>query len=70
MNNNEPITLSKQARCLSNTAKALRILAPDFQSEPFWVPISCIHDDSEVYEAGHTGKLAVPYWFAYKQGWV
>jgi hypothetical protein len=35
----------------------------------FWVPLSVIHDDSEVYADGHTGKLVVHRWFAEKERW-
>lgn len=31
-----------------------------------WVPQSQVHEDSEVYDAGHTGKLVVTGWFADK----
>ena len=31
-----------------------------------WVPLSQIHDDSEVYEKGHKGKLVVTQWLADK----
>lgn len=33
-----------------------------------WVPQSVIHDDSEVYQAGHKGKLVVKAWWANKNG--
>ena len=32
-----------------------------------WIPKSCIHDDSEVYAIGHSGKLIVKSWFALKE---
>jgi len=32
-----------------------------------WVPKSVIHDDSEVYAKGHSGKLVVKGWWAEKE---
>ena len=32
------------------------------------VPVSALHDDSEVYEVEHKGKLVVKRWFASKKG--
>lgn len=54
------------ARALKETAKALLIDAGD---EQVWVPKSVIHDDSEVYAAGHEGELVVQAWFGRKHGW-
>lgn len=34
-----------------------------------WVPDSQIHDDSEVSEQGHEGKLVVTKWWAEKNGY-
>ena len=33
-----------------------------------WIPKSVVHDNSEVYQDGHTGKLVVKGWFAEKDG--
>lgn len=35
-----------------------------------WIPQSCIHEDSEVYGEGHTGKLVVFEWWARTKGLV
>jgi hypothetical protein len=37
-----------------------------------WIPKSCIHDDSEVYDAlnNATGDLVVMRWFAEKEGYA
>jgi hypothetical protein len=32
------------------------------------VPVSALHDDSEVYAVEHKGKLVVKSWFASKKG--
>lgn len=37
--------------------------------EPFWVPKSVLHDNSEVYAVGHSGSLVVKTWWAEKEGW-
>lgn len=34
-----------------------------------WIPRSQIHDDSEVYDEGHSGRLVVTQWFAEQKGW-
>lgn len=33
-----------------------------------WIPKSVIHDDSEVYQEGHEGRLVLAGWFADKEG--
>lgn len=33
-----------------------------------WIPKSQIHDDSEVWRAGQSGKLVITGWFADKEG--
>lgn len=32
--------------------------------EEVWIPKSQIHDDSEVFEEGHSGTLVIPEWLA------
>jgi hypothetical protein len=34
-----------------------------------WVPRSVIHDDSEVFEIEHRGRLVVKTWFVEKHNW-
>lgn len=56
---------------IAATEKAIKVRGVhpnDDRSE--WIPRSVIHDDSEVYEDGHRGKLVVRPWFARKQGWL
>jgi len=67
---NDPVELSKEAACYKETDKALCVVAVDFQPEPFWIPKSCIHDNSECYKKGTSGTIVVKYWFALKQGWT
>jgi len=35
-----------------------------------WIPQSQIHDDSEVFAQGHTGKVIVKNWWAEKESLV
>lgn len=35
-----------------------------------WVPKSVLHDDSEVYAPGTSGKLVVSAWWAEEQGYL
>ncbi len=60
-------------RCIKQTDKALLCKPLDQlpgDDEPFWVPQSQIHDDSEVYGQGDEGELVVTTWYATKEGWV
>lgn len=59
-------------KAVGGTDKALRVIGvhakdPDKHE---WIPLSQIHDDSEVYEPGHEGTLVVKGWFARKNGWA
>jgi hypothetical protein len=59
-----------KATVLRDTGKALLIEAEELDSEE-WVPKSCIHDDSEIFEDGQEpGELIVKEWFAREKGWV
>ena len=51
-----------------SSKKALLVQLP-FEDEPRWIPMSVIHDDSEVHnETTKSGKLVVKAWFADKEG--
>lgn len=56
-----------RCECLHETDKAL--LVDVGEPDGVWVPKSQIHDDSEVYENGGTGKLVVSKWIAEQKGW-
>ena len=45
---------------------------PNFEDDfpETWWPKSVIHDDSEVYDLGHEGRLVVKHWAAVKRGWA
>ncbi len=54
------------------TPKALLVRAPVGEGGKLidvWVPQNCIHDDSDVWKEGHTGKLVVYSWFVERQPW-
>jgi hypothetical protein len=77
----------ENVRCTKRTDKAIYVEAPDLDPIPCrksdldrcWLPLSAVHDDSEVYEVGHHGKLVVHAWIVDKKksqpadptpGWV
>lgn len=49
--------------CKSETLRELE------GEDEVWIPRSQIHDDSEVYEADHVGKLIVSSWLARQRNW-
>lgn len=63
------------------TGKAALVAFSDFaddieidaieDEDAFWIPNSCIHEDSECYgDAGTKGKLIVKSWWAARQGLI
>ena len=42
----------------------------DHEGEEAWVPKSQVHDDSEAYKKGQSGKIVLPLWLAEKEGWA
>ena len=38
--------------------------------EPYWIPKSQIHDNSEVWKKGDVGMIVVTEWFARKMEWI
>jgi len=55
-----------EGKCTRATDKA--ILVELESGEELWIPSSCLHDDSEVYQAGHEGDVVVLTWWAEKNG--
>lgn len=44
---------------------AIQVRIPEHRNgKPIWIPQSQIHDDSEVYKKGTSGKLIVTQWIA------
>lgn len=49
------------------------LLVEDENGEEVWIPLSQIHDDSEIWDeskVGEQGKLVIPEWLATKKGWL
>jgi len=42
----------------------------EFDGKNEWIPVSKIHDNSEVWEPGQTGELVIPEWLAIEKGLV
>ncbi len=60
-------------RVAAGSDKALKIQFTDDDRPPLWVPISVIHDDSEIFERtgeNSEGTLIVKQWWAEKEGLV
>jgi hypothetical protein len=55
-------TVAEDAEAIRETDAALLVRMDDGAER--WFPKSVIHDDSTVYEVGHTGELVVKRWFA------
>lgn len=61
-----------KATLRGKTDKAILVFVHDFDEE-YWVPLSQVHDDSEVWdgcEVGETGNLVVTSWIAEQKGWI
>jgi hypothetical protein len=60
------------ARRIGQTTKAIRIEADVFDEGSGWIPVSQVHDDSEVFanDDGSKGTLVVTAWFAKQRGWL
>lgn len=54
------------SECIQQTERAVLCLTE--AGDEVWIPKTCLHDDSEVYEKGHKGKLIVKAWWAAREG--
>jgi hypothetical protein len=53
------------------TEKAILVEAPELSNgEPTWIPLICVHDDSEVHLKGDEGVLLIKRQFAEDKGWL
>lgn len=59
----------EDAECVAQTDKAICVRAPDLDGQ-VWIPQSQVHEDSEVWKEGQSGKLVVNEWWAEKEGWM
>lgn len=64
MASDAPVELSRKARAIRETKKALLVR---YDGQEIWFPKSVIHDDSEVYEEGGKGTFIVQQWYAEKE---
>jgi hypothetical protein len=64
--NDDPVDLGR-AVCVEERKLAVRVVLAGVH---YWLPKSILHDDSEVYKMGDSGKLIVKQWWAEKEGWV
>lgn len=60
----EPVTLPG-VRCIRETAHAILCV---IDGRDVWIPQSQVHDNSEVFEQGHEGKLVITAWCAEQKG--
>ncbi|HEX5766814.1 MAG TPA: hypothetical protein VFX94_01150 [Burkholderiales bacterium] len=56
-----------QGKALRRSSTGLALLI-QLEGESRWIPISQLHDDSEVYQPGHEGNVIVLEWWADKEG--
>lgn len=60
-----------KVQAIKETELALLVRPQSLESpEPFWVPKSQIHEDSEVWIDGHHGFLHVTEWWAEQKGFL
>lgn len=52
------------------TDKALKVIIPEIDVAPKWVPKWAVHDDSEVYRNGDEGTLVLKTRFCENEGWI
>lgn len=59
------IEIIKDAECVLETDKAIMVINSDeMKYTEHWIPKSVIHDNSEVWKIGQTGRLVVKYRWA------
>jgi hypothetical protein len=53
--------------CITETDLAILC---EIEGGEFWIPVSQIDDESEVWKKGDTGQLVVSEWFATEKGLI
>lgn len=61
----EKAVVAEDVTCAAETDRAILVKIDDVEH---WIPKGHIHDDSEVFGRGHTGKLVITKWIAQKRG--
>ena len=57
-----------QGKGIKNTGRALLVEFEDEDSDDLWIPLTQIHDDSDVYDEEHSGNVVVKAWWAEERG--
>lgn len=48
--------------------KTQKAILVDVDGEDYWIPLSQVDDESEVYESGDQGDLVITEWIAQQKG--
>lgn len=62
-----------EGELVHKTGRAMLVRLFEHGSKEVWVPLSQVHDDSELYDASNkedTGKVVVTEWWAEKNGYA
>ena len=59
-----------EAKIVRETDKAVLVESPELSASPAWIPKSCLHDNSKVFQEGDAGTMLVKMWFAEERGWL
>lgn len=57
-----------QGQCTRATDKAVCVRLEADAAKELWIPQSCVHDDSEVWQSGQAGNVVVKRWWAEERG--
>lgn len=55
-----------EGKCIRATARAILVKLETGEEE--WIPKSCVHDNSEVWDEGQEGTVVVKTWWAEQAG--
>lgn len=68
MKDDDPIGIG-DGTCRAQTDKAIMVVLED-DGRAIWIPQSCVHADSEVWEHGQSGRVVVLTWWAAKENLI
>lgn len=68
----KPCVEIEDVTCIRETDKAIlcKIEDEDYDGDDQWIPLSQVHDNSEVYQNGDEGKLIITKWIATQKGFI